>query len=67
MKRVAHTREYSPDLLARRPWIDRSFAADPSPGVNPVDQLRELIDLYDRGLLSREDLERQWAKVNVSP
>lgn len=66
MRRVADTREDSPDLLARRPWIDRSFSAEPTPRVNPVDQLRELADLYDRGLLSREELERQWAKVFVS-
>jgi hypothetical protein len=66
MRRVADSRGDRPDLLARRPWIDRSFAADPTPGVNPVDQLRELVDLYDRGLLSREELERQWAKVDLS-
>jgi len=31
--------------------------------VNPVDQLKELGDLYARGLLSDEQFERQKAKV----
>lgn len=66
MRRVADTRVDRQDLLARRPWIDRSFATDPTPGVNPADQLRELVDLYDRGLLSREELGRQCAKVDLS-
>ncbi len=31
--------------------------------VDPVEQLEELADLLSRGLLSREEFERQVAKV----
>ena len=59
MKRVADTRGARPGLLTRRPWIDRSFSPDHGPVVNVADQLRELVDLYDRGLLSADELARQ--------
>ncbi len=63
MRRVADTREGRPGLLARRPWIDRSFRSERTPGVNLVDQLRELVELYDRGLLSTDEFARQRAKL----
>jgi hypothetical protein len=66
MRRVAHPRGDLPDLLARRPWIDLGFAAGPAPGVSPTDQLRELVDLYERGLVTREELDRQRTKVEPS-
>ena len=55
MRRVADTRTGRPGLLARRPWIDRSF--------HPA--LRALVDLYDRGLRSAEELSRQRAELFV--
>lgn len=64
MKRVAQTRENHPGVLSRRPAIDRPLAETTVPlPVDEVDQLRELVDLVDRGLLSREEFERQRRKV----
>lgn len=63
MRRVADTRRGRPGLLARRPWIDRSFSPEQASVVNLADQLRELVDLYDRGLLSAEELARQRAEL----
>jgi len=51
--------------LARRPWIDRSFHPATSSVVNLADQLRALVDLYDQGLLSAEELSRQRAELFV--
>ena len=61
MRRVAPRRRDHGGLLTRRPQLD-TFP-DPSDeeafGVDWVDQLRRLVDLYDRGLVSREQLRRQ--------
>jgi len=65
MRRVADTRAGRPGLLARRPWIDRSFHPVTSSVVNLADQLRALVDLYDQGLLSAEELSRQRAELFV--
>lgn len=67
MRRVSDSREGRASLLSRRPWIDRSFTPDRTPGVNLADQLRELVDLHDRGLLSTEELERQRALLSPPP
>lgn len=64
MRRVAESRDGCPDLLTRRPSIDRSFAVESTArGISVVDQLHELADLYDRGLLDADELLRQQAKV----
>ena len=59
MRRVAQRRRSTGGLLTRRPQLD----GYPSPGgrseVSPVDQLRRLVDLYDRGLVTQEELRRQ--------
>jgi len=62
MRRVAGSRQDRPDLLARRPRIDRARAATTATGsaVNCVDQFRALIDLFDRGLISYQEFEQQW-------
>jgi hypothetical protein len=66
MRRVAKTRRGHPDLLTRRPWLDHSITATATPGVNRADQLRALVELFDRGHLSREELSRQRGKVFLS-
>jgi hypothetical protein len=63
---VAQRRRESGGLLTRRPQLD--VFPDPSDddmvnGVDWVDQLRRLVDLYDRGLVSREQLRRQQERV----
>jgi aryl-alcohol dehydrogenase-like predicted oxidoreductase len=64
MRRVAESRREHPDVLARRPWVDRTiFSRSGIPGPSTVDQVRELVDLFDRGLLSQEEFERQRTKV----
>ena len=64
MRRVRTTRLDRVDLLARPPSGSRSFDGGWTRlVVDPVEQLRELADLCDRGLLSTEEYERQRAKV----
>jgi hypothetical protein len=57
-------RGHGPDLLCRPPSgagpADRGWA---ELVVDPVEQLRELADLCQRGLLSPEEYEQQKAKV----
>lgn len=55
------------DLLRGAPSLDRDAERAVRPAVpSRVDQLRELIDLVDRGLLSEEEFERQEAKIRDS-
>ena len=68
MHRVAWSRRGHVGVLRRRPTLDTT--ADPSStaaGVRRVDQVRALVDLYDRGLLSEEELEREQAEVFRDP
>ena len=64
MRRVRTTRLHHVGLLARPPagsrWADASWSRLV---VDPVEQLRELADLRNRGLLSGEEYERQRLKV----
>jgi hypothetical protein len=64
MRRVRTTRLHQVGLLARPPagcrWSDASWAGLV---IDPVEQLRELADLRNRGLLSGEEYERQRLKV----
>ena len=64
MRRVSVSRLERPDLLARRPRINGGMASDGAArGVNRVDQFRELVDLVDRGLISRDEFEWQRARI----
>jgi hypothetical protein len=51
------------DLLRDAPDLARRDAATPSALPSRVDQVRELLDLVDRGLLSEQEFERQQAKI----
>jgi len=64
MERVAWSRREHVGVLRRRPTLDTSTDPGSAPaGVRRVDQVRALVELYDRGLLSEEEFERQQAKV----
>ncbi len=67
MRRVAETRAGRPALLSRRPWIDRGFRSERATCVNLADQLRELLDLQERGLLSADELASQQSKLLPPP
>ena len=60
MKRVASSRRSHVDLLRRRPLLDPVVVDSPtSAAVGRVDQLRVLLHLVERGVISAEELERQ--------
>ena len=60
MKRVASSRRSHIDLLRRRPLLDPVVVTSPaSAAVGRVDQLRVLLHLVERGVISAEELERQ--------
>ncbi|HEU5036444.1 MAG TPA: hypothetical protein VFT70_05530 [Nocardioides sp.] len=60
MRRVAASRRTHLDLLRRRPTLDPVPVAQPG---QRLDQLRALLRLVDRGVLSAEEFERQEEKV----
>jgi Short C-terminal domain len=64
MRRLTTSRRHRGDLLTRPPSggreVERGWLAWI---VDPVEQLRELADLRDRGLLSQEEYELHKAKV----
>ena len=62
MQRVARRRRPDTGLLTRRPQID-PFVGDEAGhgGIDWVDQLRQVLELYDRGLVSLEEVRRQQA------
>ncbi|MGY2702362.1 MULTISPECIES: hypothetical protein [unclassified Nocardioides] len=62
MRRVAASRRQHLDLLRRRPTLDPVPVERPG-AVRRVDQLRALLQLVDRGVLSAEEFERQERKV----
>jgi len=51
------------DVLARPPYCGGNVSAWSASVVDPVEQLEELADLCDRGLMSPEEFEAQKAKV----
>ena len=51
------------DVLVRPPWVDDPASRWRPPLVDVVDELEELADLLRRGLLSREEFERQKRKA----
>jgi hypothetical protein len=63
-ERIPLARDHRTDLLARAPWgvreDERGWGALI---VDPVRQLEALADLHAQGVLSREEFERQKAKV----
>jgi hypothetical protein len=64
MRRVGRSRSERVDLLARPWWNEGSVESGCTALiVDPVEQLRELADLVDRGLLTVEELEHQRRKV----
>jgi hypothetical protein len=50
------------DVLQRRPWLVEVPSRE-LPLIDAIDQLEELADLLDRGLLSRGEFDRQKRKV----
>jgi hypothetical protein len=64
MRRVAENRQDLPDLLVRRPHIDRAAAFATAWPVSCVDQYRALIDLLDRGLLSIQQFEQLQVRIS---
>jgi hypothetical protein len=62
VRRVAASRRQHLDLLRRRPTLDPVRVERPG-AVRRVDQLRALLQLVDRGVLSAEEFERQERKV----
>jgi len=50
-------------VLIRRPWLDESAPHRCPPVIDVIDQLEELATLLRRGLLSRDEFDRQKRKV----
>jgi hypothetical protein len=64
MERIRTSRDHIPDLLTRPPVVGWQPATPwPHPLVDPVQQLEALADLLNKGLLSRDEFERQKQKV----
>ncbi len=57
------TRDHRRDVLIRRPWLDESAPHPRPPVIDIIDQLEELAALLRRGLLSRDEFDRQKRKV----
>jgi hypothetical protein len=51
------------DVLIRRPWLDEVAPGWRPPVIDIIDQLEELASLLRRGLLSRDEFDRQKRKV----
>jgi hypothetical protein len=64
MRRVLKVRRDRVDLISRPPRgaLDAGDGGGP-PGLEPLDQLDELADLWRRGLLTRALFERQRDEV----
>jgi hypothetical protein len=63
VRRVGGSRRFLVDLLRRRPALDRGEVPPAeAAGLRRVDQVREVLDLVDRGLLSEEEFEKQHGK-----
>jgi hypothetical protein len=64
VRRVAASRRQHLDLLRRRPRLDPGAVEPAANGaVRRLDQLRELLRLVERGVLSAEEFELQEEKV----
>ena len=68
MKRVESSRRRHVDLLRRRPLPDPVPVESPAAGaLGRVDQLRALLRLVERGVLSAGEFEHQEDKVFRRP
>lgn len=65
MKQVAEKRPDCGGLLVRRPQLGTfpNQSGDETDGTDWVEQLRRLVDLYDRGLVSGEQVRRQQERM----
>ena len=63
MPRFRPTTRGRRDVLIRRPWLDESAPHRCPPVIDVIDQLEELATLLRRGLLSRDEFDRQKRKV----
>lgn len=63
MKCVATSRRCHVDLLQRRPVLDADVDPLVSGAIRRVDQVRALLRLVERGVLSAEEFQRQVEKV----
>lgn len=64
VRRLRSQRRRTTDLLVRPAWGGREAEGGVAALiVDPIEQLEELADLYSRGLLTREEFERQKARV----
>lgn len=63
VRRVGVPRNQLDDLLVRPPWNGSTRHCWTSLVVDPIEQIEELADLRDRGLLSTEEFEEQKRKV----
>ena len=65
MDRTKTARDRIPDLLTRPPLLRWQVTTSwPHPLVDPVQQLEALADLLRRGLLSRQEFERQKQRID---
>lgn len=64
MRRVAGSRHDHVGVLRGRPPLDPMYDATPG-GITPrrVDEIRQVLALVDRGLLSEEEFDAQMMKV----
>lgn len=63
MKRVAGSRRRHVGVLRRRPRLDPGAPEAPGGAVRRLAEVRALLRLVERGLLSAEEFEREQAKV----
>jgi len=67
MRRTAESRRQHVGVLRSPPSLDtRSGASAALPGLRRSDEVRQLLRLVDRGVLSEEEFERQMRKVFVT-
>ena len=68
MRRVAGSRRQHIGVLTRSPRLDPMYgSAAVRIRVSRVDQVRQLIQLVDTGLLSPDEFEREATKLFSSP
>ena len=63
MRRLTRSRDECLDLLVRRPLSWTTSVTRAEFRVDRAAQIRELVSLVDRGLLTGEEFERQRRKV----
>jgi hypothetical protein len=66
MERVASSRDHLLGVLRRRPVVDATRdQRRPDLDVRRSNQVRELLSLVDRGLLSEEEFAQQQERLNA--